>query len=195
MSDKRINPIFEALSNVDERHIPSSKGKRLANKLAMGLAAAAVVILGVGGCVTAITMNRPAAADSALQLPEVKTGRYYLNGDVNSDMYVELTEDYIVLRITDGDSLAMFEEFCRNIGYTEEEVAINAEKHRDDYCTERKYFLGVTGVKSVPYMLLTHYDEEYAATAEDHRVGGSGYCYDGENKIWLSLVGDFYYVE
>lgn len=195
MKDKRINPIFEALSNVDERHIPTSKAKRLAKKLAMGLAAAAAVMLGVGGCITAVTMNRPAAVDSELELPEVKLGRYYLNGDVNSDMYIELTEDYIVTRITDGDSLAMFEEFCRNMGYTEEEVAINAEKHRDNYCTERKYYLGVTGIKNVPYMLLIHYDEEEAAISPDHRVGGSGYCFDGENKIWSSLMGEFYYVD
>lgn len=190
----KINPIFEALSNVDERHVPINKKRRFPQKLMIGIAAAAAVILSVGGCVTAVMMNRPAAADSALQLPEVKTGRYYLNGDINSDIYVELTEDYIVTRMG-GDSLARFEEFCRKKGYSEKEVSINAEKHRDDYCTERKYYLGVTGINSPPYMLLTHYDEEYAAISPDHRVGGSGYCFDGEDRIWLSLIGDFIYVE
>lgn len=151
-------------------------------------------ILGVGGGVTAVMMNRPAVADEDGVIPEVKTGKYYLNGDVNSDIYVELTEDYIVTRIS-GDSLSKFEEFCRNKGYTEEEVAINAERHRDDYCTERTYVLGVTGVDSVPYMLLTHYDEEEAANTTDHRITGSGYKFDGDNKISLSLIGDFTLVE
>lgn len=190
----KINPIFEALSDVDERHVPTNKKKRFPQQLAIGFAAAAAVVLGVGGCITAVIMDRPAATDKEVQLPEVKLGRYYLNGDVNSDMYVELTEDYIVTRIS-GDSLARFEEFCRKKGYSENEVSINAEKHRDDYCTERKYYLGVTGINSPPYMLLTHYDEEYAAISPDHRVGGSGYCYDGEDKIWSSLMGEFYYVE
>ena len=150
----------------------------------------AAAILGAGAGATTLVMNRPAVADKGVVLPEVKTGKYYLNGDVNSDMYIELTEDYIVTRIS-GDSLSKFEEFCRNNGYNEEEVAINAERHRDDYCTERKYVLGVTGVDSVPYMLLTHYDEEEAANTTDHRISGSGYKFDGEDKISLSLIGDF----
>lgn len=154
----------------------------------------AAAILGAGAGVTAMIVNRPAVADEEGILPEIKTGRYYLNGDVNSDMYIELTDDYIVTRIG-GDSLAKFEEFCRNKGFTEEEVNISAEKHRDDYCTERKYVLSVTGLDSVPYMLVTHYDEEVAANTVDHRIPGSGYKFNGDDTISLSLIGDFILVE
>lgn len=41
----KINPIFEALSNVDERHVPVTKTKRPAKKLMIVLAAAAIMLL------------------------------------------------------------------------------------------------------------------------------------------------------
>lgn len=150
--------------------------------------------LGIGGGVTAVMMNRHATADKNTALPEVKTGKYYLNGDKNSGTYINVTENSIVIK-TEGDALAYFENVCREAGFTEEEVEINAPRYLDDYCTERKYVLSVTGAESVPYMLLTHYDEKDAVNTTDHRLSGSGYKFDGQNKISLSLVGEFIYVE
>lgn len=123
-------------------------------------------VLGVGSGAAAIVANNSiATADQKAQLPELKFGKYYLNGDVNSDTYLEVTDNYVAVRLLCDDKRAGFEELEREY-FSKDEcyfadidtlVKANIDKDMEDYCSEKKYLISIFGTPEIPYMILTHY--------------------------------------
>lgn len=196
MNDKRINPILEALSNVDERHIPSSKGKRLAKKLAMGLAAAAAVILAVGGGIVMLTLDR---ADIALtddseymeEYPtdvEVTCGKYYFNGDINSGLWVEVNPDFLTLK---GDDI---ETVLRDAAGGVEE---NYNNMKLLYCAEKDYVVRNFKPDKLEYVLnISRSGERLDDESIKNDSGSAALLYKkAQNSIRLGAFGDFILVE
>lgn len=200
MNDKRINPIFEALSNVDERHIPTSKAKRLAKKLAMGLAAAAAVILAVGGGIIMLTHNRadigitddPEIYEYTEEYPtdvEVTCGKYYFNGDINSGLWVEVNPDFLTLK---GDDI---EAALR--GAEGGEVEINYNRMKLLYCAEKDYVIrNFKPDKSEYIIMISRTGERMDDESIKNERGVAGLLYKkAENSIRLGALGDFILVE
>lgn len=146
----------------------------------------AAVILGVGGGITAVMMNRPAVAEKNTEAPEVKTGKYYLNGDKNSDIYFELTEDYIALRI-DGDPVEKAKSYFAEITADDNAATRNTKSTTDDYCKENPYVVSVFGTTNTPYQIMIHWNEEQSGPL----YGGIGFPYNGTDKIRCYPFGEF----
>lgn len=199
MNDKRINPIFEALSNVDERHIPSSKAKRLAKKLAMGLAAAAAVILAVGGGIIMLTHNRadieitddPENYEYTAEYPtdvEVTCGKYYFNGDINSGLWVEVNPDFLTLK---GDDI---EAALRDAA---DGVEQNYNNMKLLYCAEKDYVIRNFKPDKSEYIInISRTGERMDDESIKNERGSAGFLYKkAENSIRLGAFGDFILVE
>lgn len=192
----KINPIFEALSNVDERHIPSSKGKRLAKKLAMGLAAAAAVILALGGGIVMLTLDR---ADIAItdddpimdEYPtdvEVPSGKYFFNGDINSGLWVEVNPDFLTLK---GDDI---ETSLRDAAGG---VEANYNNMKLLYCAEKDYVVRNFKPDKQEYVLnISRSGERMDDESIRNDDFAAGLMYNkAENTIHLGAFGDFILVE
>ncbi len=189
----KINPIFEALSNIDERHVPVNHKKRFPKQ--MMIAAAAVLVIGFGS-VTAVMMNRKVDANDQLPMPNVVTGNYYLGGDKNADMYFELTDDYLALRIN-GDSYTIIKDFLIESGEGEQMAANIAKNLSEDYCAENPYVISIFGTKTTPYQIMIHWNEGFKLYEDQVGLtyGGIGFTYDGIDTITCHPFGDFILVE
>lgn len=151
--------------------------------------------LGIGGGVTVVMMNRPAAADknSAKEdVPdniEVKSGTYYLNGDKNSDLWVEVNPDFLILKGDDVDASirnAIVERATENEAIEEE---ISDAKIL--YCTEKVYTVSHIGIKDVPYCI--HVSRDNTESDPEKLIhSNAGFPYNPDtNTIRLSLFGNF----
>lgn len=147
-------------------------------------------VLGIGGGVTAVMMNRSATADKNLAVPEVKTGKYYLNGDKNSDIFFELTDDYIALRIN-GDPVEKAKSYFADGEADDSIVTKDTKTATDDYCKENPYVISVFGTSSTPYQIMIHWNEEQSGPI----YGGIGFTYNGTDKISCHPFGDFILVK
>lgn len=156
----------------------------------------AAAILGVGAGVTAAMMNKPAAANDQLPMPEVVTGNYYLNGDENADMYFELTDDYLALRI-DGDNFTKIKDVLLEKGESELVATNTARDISEDYCAENPYVIGYFGADTIPYHIMIHWDEGVKLYEDQPGLtyGGCGFSYDGIDTITCYPFGDFTLVE
>lgn len=145
------------------------------------------VALGIGG-VTAVLLNKPttASADRAVGLPEPVYGNYYLDGDPNSDVYFELTEDYLALRIDTSDPYETFREAL----HKNDDDDPNPESIKnsvDDLCAENPYVIGNFGKT---YDIMIHWvgglkdDGEYI-------YSGTGFLYDGVDTLECYPFGEF----
>lgn len=141
--------------------------------------------LGIGGGVTAVMMNRPATDEKNSAVPEVKTGLYYLNGDKNSDIYFELTGDYIALRIN-GDPVEKAKSYFA-VQRTDDRAVKEAKDATDDYCKENPYIISVLGTSNIPYQIMIHWNDEQSGPI----YGGIGFDYNGSDKIRCQPFGDF----
>ncbi len=147
-------------------------------------------VLGVGGGVTAIMLNRPTLADKNLALPELKYGNYYLNGDKNSDMHFELTDNYLALRI-EGDGIAKIKNVLLEKGSDNDTADTEARALSNDYCAENPYKISVFGTTNTPYQLMIHWNENASGPV----YGGTGFTYNGIDTIKCAPFGDFILVE
>jgi len=101
-----------------------------------------------------------AAADTEVSYnqPELKYGRYYLNGDVNSKLYIDLDENYIVMGGED-ELRNFFEDYFAEIGdYSNEELfKANVDEAMNAYAIRSEY--GYTtvnaGKKFTQFSLIT----------------------------------------
>ena len=156
----------------------------------------AAAILGAGAGVTAMMMNKPVDANDQLPVPEVVTGNYYLNGDENADMYFELTDDYLALRI-EGDNYATIKDFLLENGKNEQWADDMAKDMSEDYCAENPYVISVFGTETTPYQIMIHWTEGFKLHEDQVGLtyGGTGFTYNGIDKIECAPFGDFILVE
>lgn len=196
----RINPIFEALGNVDERHIPAARGKKLANKLAMGLAAAAAVILAVGGGIVMLTHDRAdiEITNDGIEEVTVKSGKYYLDGDVNSGLWIVVTPDTISLKGDDIEASLrkVAEELLVPQGASEQDIQNYMNDLRLLYCEEKPYLAYVVNLRSARCTIKVDRHNRPIENREDLLNTNAGFLYDDTtNKIRFSAFGDFILVE
>ncbi len=170
------------------------KANSIGKKIIVPIVLAAV--LGVGGGVTAIMLNKPTtASDTKKNTLEVKYGNYYLNGDKNSGMYFELTENYLALRYDGIDIYAATKDACIKDGNAEKIAEDESRRLVDDYTKENPYVVSVFGTKTTPYQLMIHWTGEGIEREGGTVYSGTGFRYNGYDTINCSPLGDFILVE
>lgn len=163
---------------------------------------AVVLIIGAIVAVVLINKNRPENAevsdDNYRPLTEeeiypsdveVKSGTYYLNGDRNSDLWVEVNPDFLILKGDDVDASirnAIVERATENEAIEEE---ISDAKIL--YCTEKVYTVSHIGIKDVPYCI--HVSRDNTESDPEKLIhSNAGFPYNPDtNTIRLSLFGNF----
>lgn len=162
-------------------------------------------VLGVGGGITAVMLNRSntAVADAEdFNTPadiEVKSGKYYLNGDKNSDLWIEVNHDFLILKGTDvdksvKDAVVKNYEETSDPTPTDEEIKSEVEECKTLYCTEKLYAIKAVGLDSIPYSIKVSRDNSVTDRNELMKTN-AGFPYNGKDTINLGLFGDFILVE
>ena len=151
----------------------------------------AAILLGVAAIWLTACAN--ASADDELPL-ELKLGRYYLDGDVNADVYVDVTEDYITMG---GDGLYDY-WYNDHLEYAEnatpesaDEVANLALEHRTVPC-EYNYVDIDWGDGSTKYFIV--FNIEHDPDWNPNATSGAIYYYNDVGVISPSH-GEFICVE
>lgn len=169
--------------------------------------------LSVGGGVAAVALNgtnttiADANAEAANGL--LKPGTYYLNGDVNAEMWFEVNPDFLTLKGTDIDK--SLTEAAINGNYELAQSLENAsididfpvtqaistsqlDELKQLYCAEKLYQLKYVGLPGSPYVIKV--DRDNTTTDRKELLNSSaGFRFNEQtNTISLSL-GDFTLVE
>ena len=146
--------------------------------------------LGIGGGAAAILLNRPVTAENEVGAPEITEGKYYLNGDVNSGAYFELTDSTLKLNF-DVDGYAMVYDACINDGDDEWNADHTANMFLLDYCKENPYT-----VFNLEHLTTIDIERHYANMNDDGTPADDigSFKYDGKS-ISCSPLGDFTLVE
>ena len=161
----------------------------------------AAAILGVGGGVTAVMMNRATVAtadEPAFEEVEVKSGKYYLNGDVDSGLWIVVTPETISLK---GDDIeASLREYTIS-GFdgqevTEQDIQDLMDQRRILYCEEKPYYAYVVNVQSARCTIKVDRHNRPVENREDLLETNAGFLYeDTTDTIYLAAFGAFTLVE
>lgn len=155
--------------------------------------------LGIGGGITAVMLNKSnvAGADAvegtAPDNFEVKSGKYYLNGDKNSDLWIEVNPDFLILKGEDVD--ASIRKAITERAFENEAIEEEISEAKILYCTQKIYSAVHVGFESYSHLILVsrHNTESDPEKLID---SNAGFLYDADtNTINLSLFGDFTLVE
>lgn len=144
----------------------------------------------VGGVITAVVINKSIGLreEEIVEIvPELTYGKYYLDGNADSGLWLELTENTIELC---GDDLKKsFAEAVKKHGGIEgDEAESQINELMNEYCSANPYVVtrSIAGMDSGILINWSVVDEE------QHRYTGTGYSYDINSKtINLGLFGDF----
>ena len=208
-----MNPnIFsEAMSELDSKYIIEALNyKKRPGKTVWIIAGAAMAacfcvfiiaaVFEVGG-LSVNSGNRPNTAianDGQFEYVALDiSGIYYLNGDKNSDVWIEIDPNYIIIKGVDIDTsvrdaiIKDFEEDSRS--FTDEDVKTTAELFKEMFCTEMRYAVMYIGFENYPYTIT--YGNDDPATGEFKPIS-TGLPYDDKTKtIRSGLFGEFTLVE
>ncbi|MGN0612145.1 MAG: hypothetical protein ACI4JI_10195 [Ruminiclostridium sp.] len=136
--------------------------------------------------------NAAANSEASVAQPELKYGRYYLNGDKDSGLYVDLDENSIVMG---GENLRKHqEEFCRKneADYpSEEKLQENVDEIVVAYGTKSEYNY-VTMQIGEEYHNYLFFDYFHNGTFDKTQDSGSAYEYPKEGM--LSTGNDDFYL-
>ena len=127
--------------------------------------------------------NAAADSEASVAQPELKYGRYYLNGDKDSGQYVDLDENSIVMG---GDNLRKHqEEFCRKneADYSsEEKLQENVDEIVFAYGTKSEYNY-VTMQIGEEYHNYLFFDYFHNGTFDKTQNSGSANEYPKEGML------------
>ena len=172
---------------------------KLMKKIIIPIIAAA--ILGVGAGVTALMMNRAnvATADEpAFEEVEVKSGKYYLNDDTDSDLWIVVTPETISLK---GDDIEASLREVAISNFEGQEVSEQAIQDYIDairllYCEEKPYFAEVKNLQSARCVISVDRYNRPVENREDLRNTNAAFLYeDTTDTIYLAVFGAFTLVE
>ncbi len=157
-------------------------------------------ILGVGGGVTAVIMNRPAAnTEEFYSVPPVEdltatSGKYYLNGDKNSKTWLEITPEFLTLNGDDVDEFLKNNAKQRYKHFENADEAINSLYNdlKLIYCGEKRYLIEFKS--DTLYTISVNRNTDNASFADPMGSKAVFVYYKSENRIHCSL-GDFILVE
>lgn len=162
-----------------------------------------VAALGVGSGVTAIMMNRHVEADLPV-VTELECGTYYLNGDKNSNLWMEVNPEFLIVKGTDIDNslkAAITSEFHGldpDSAPDEDTAAImqtEFDKCKTLYCTEKAYLVEeFLPVKSKSKIKISRDNTE--TDIEELKNSDAALIYNyAEKSINTTLFGDFILVK
>ena len=121
--------------------------------------------------------NASADANVSVQKPELKYGRYYLNGDKESGLYVDLDENFVVMG---GENLRKYhEDFCRQnseIYSDEEQLQNNVDEIMLAYGSKSEYNYAAVKVGN-DYHNYIFFDYFHDGTFDKSNEWGSAYEY------------------
>lgn len=182
-----------------------AKGKvNIVKKFIIPIIAAA--ILGVGAGVTAVVTSRAnvaSAGNPEIEEVEVKSGKYYLNGDVNSGLWIVVTPETISLKGDDIETpmreaiTAMYrEDEPELVELSEEVMQRNLDEVKLLYCEEKPYYAYVVNTRDWRCAINVDRFNKPVENREDLLNSATGFLYnDTTNTIHLALFGDFTLVE
>lgn len=173
-------------------------------------------VIGIGSGITAVIINKAnvANADETIPpepevLPKVKTGTYYLNGDKNSEVWMEVNSEFFIVKGKDLDASIkkyalishrktaedLSEEFSgQNIDWDyvgEDEI----NEIKALLCTEKDYLIKSFIPQQSAYLLYVNRTAE-RVSSESLEGSTAGFIYNSEtNTIEGEPFGDFILVE
>ena len=201
----------EAMSELDSKYINEALNykKRLGKAvwIIAGAAAAAcfcvfiiAAVFDAGG-LPKNSGNRPNTAianDGQFEYVALDiNGIYYLNGDKNADVWIEVDPKYIIIKGADIDAsvrdaiIKDFEEDLRS--FTDEDVETTAEHFKEMFCTEMRYAVEYIGFEKFPYMIT--YGNDDPTTGEFKPISTALPYNDKTKTIREGLFGEFILVE
>lgn len=144
-----------------------------------------------------------ASADEEIkevELPELKEGDYYLNGDQELGVYLHVSGGTISLKGGDlaerfeSEVVSYAETFTEGF-FTPEMIAEQVQEKLDEYTADNEYVVSLAGLPEVPYMVLIRWDKSLEVT--DGRYAGSGYRFNGTDTLSFDGggFGDFVLME
>lgn len=164
-------------------------------------------VLGVGGGITAVMLNRSTVANADTNEDEVptninvKSGKYYLNGDKSSDLWVVVTPDFLQLQGNDVDKsikdaiIKEYEEDDYMPTPTDDVLQKQFETDKTLYCNEKAFILESFLPEESKYMIRVSRDDKHT-DPESLKNSGAAFIFNAdENSIHLGLFGDFILVE
>ncbi|MGN0639378.1 MAG: hypothetical protein ACI4JT_00355 [Oscillospiraceae bacterium] len=168
-----------------------TKTKRNLLFIILGIILAIGVTVGI--CLLVNGQNASAEEKVKLYYPELlKEGRYYQNGDANSEFYFEVKDGKLSLH-GDRDKLVQIvygywmelngDDESRSEEYREKTLK-EAEKVVDYDMKEQDYLVFKTRpmiAEDTEYLLINSYDKE--TYKEDSAVSGTGYFFNGVDTI------------
>lgn len=150
--------------------------------------------LGVGGAVTAVALNRHADAEQDYidySVPELTYGKYYLDGNVDSGLWLELTPEHIELCGNDLKG-SFFSAVENREGLTGSDADTRSETLMSEYCKENPYVVTHSFRDGSCGILI----DWSTVDEEQHRYNGTGYTYFSDSEtLNFALFGDFILVE
>lgn len=190
---------------------PTGK-RRVRFGVKLAVAVAAVAVLGIVG-VSLIIMNKANVATADTEIPAVKSGTYYLNGDKNSDFWLEVNPEFLIVK-GDNDKLDAFlrahatkvlEELYSTIDpITAEELAKRKEDSIEENvqdvknlcCVEKDYFIASYMPQYSRYLLKVSRTGERVTDRESLRKSDAAFIYNSAtNTITIAPFGEFILVE
>lgn len=157
--------------------IINNKNGGITMKKLLAIALTAIMALVCTACA-----NATADTDVSYDQPELKYGRYYLNGDVSSKLYIDLDENYIVMG-NEEELRKFLEEYCSAIDdySTEELYKENVEEAINGYGIKSKYNYMTVNAGGIINVIIFDYTK--SGTFDENTVTGVYYEYVEEGKI------------
>ena len=201
----------EAMSELDSKYIEEAVNYKKRSKKTVRIIAGAAMaaclcvfiiatVLEAGG-LPANSGNRPNTAianDGQFEYVALDIcGTYYLNGDKNADVWIEVDPDFIIIKGVDIDTSvrdAIIKDFEEDsISYTDEDVNTTAKLFKETFCTEMRYAVQYIGFEKFPYSIT--YGNDDPVTGEFKPISHA-LPYDDKTKtIRSGLFGEFTLVE
>ncbi|MBD5130432.1 MAG: hypothetical protein HDT43_11025 [Ruminococcaceae bacterium] len=170
-------------------------------KIIIPIVIAIAAVLGVVGGIAAVTVysaNLDTGINSLVSNDILKSGKYYLNGDVNAEMWFEVNPDFLTLKGNDIDkSLTEFVLSHHADTVADEVVSSELETLKQLYCAEKLYQLTYIGIEDrMPYAIYVDRDNTITDREELVDYGkAAAFRFNDQTNTIGNYIGEFTLVE
>ena len=168
-------------------------------------------VLGVGGGVAAVSLNiANSTAEADTEINDIlKSGTYYLNGDVNAEMWIEVNPDFLTLKGTDIDKSLTEAAIDANYALAQslESASIDGDfpvtqaistsqldELKQLYCAEKLYQLKYVGLPGSSYAIMVDRFNEITDRKELLK-SNAGFRFNEQTNTIIASIGEFTLVE